>query len=198
MAADKPGPLASRRAAADPGGLPAGDLARLADGRSDFIDFYDREHHRVVVFLMHNGASRQAAEDAMQEAVADAWALVEAGRWAQVASPGAWIRVVALNKYRRSWGPRGALMVLPALDLGGVTGSAEDPADLADSTLFVLQELRGLPAELRAIMAFQLDGFTGPETAGLLGITAQQVRDLRKKARKILRARLAREGRRRT
>ena len=38
-------------------------------------------------------------------------------------------------------------------------------------------------------MAFTMDGFRSPEIASQLGISSQQVRDMRKKARKLLRAR---------
>jgi DNA-directed RNA polymerase specialized sigma24 family protein len=192
MQSDEPGPLAStqeRKTSASH--FPGTDPARLVQVRADFIDFYVREHHRVVVFLINNGASRQAAEDAMQEAIAESWALAESGRWAEISNHRAWVRAVALRKYRRPPGPR----TLPAAVLVPDLAETTDPAGFMDEvtagTLLVREALLALPPALRAVIAFQMDGFSGPETAAYLGITAQQVRDLRKKARKILARRLA-------
>jgi len=58
----------------------------------------------------------------------------------------------------------------------------------------VIDALRSLPPGPQAVMAYNQDGFTGPEIADLLGITQQQVRDRLKKARKILRRRLRAPG----
>jgi len=63
-------------------------------------------------------------------------------------------------------------------------------ADLSVGALVVMDALRSLEPELQAVMAFDLDGFTAAESGGYLGLTDQQVRDRRKKARKILAAKL--------
>jgi DNA-directed RNA polymerase specialized sigma24 family protein len=60
--------------------------------------------------------------------------------------------------------------------------------------MLVQDMLRGLGPRERAVMAYSLDGFKAPEIASELGLTPQQVRDARKKARKILAARLAVPG----
>jgi DNA-directed RNA polymerase specialized sigma24 family protein len=195
MPASEPGPVASRREHRPAAARPR-DLAQLAGIRAGFIDFYDREYRRVVVFLMSNGAVRQAAEDAAQEAFTDAWALTGSGKWPQVTNPPAWIRAVALRKYRRPAGPRVRPMTVPVPGFADTADPGDGLAELTAGTLAVHRALRDLPAGPRAALAFQLDGFTGPETAEQLGITAQQVRDWRKKARKILSRKLAadREG----
>ena len=56
--------------------------------------------------------------------------------------------------------------------------------------MVVMDALPGLEPELQAVMAFDLDGFTAAESRGYLGLTDQQVRDRRKKARKILAGKL--------
>jgi DNA-directed RNA polymerase specialized sigma24 family protein len=56
--------------------------------------------------------------------------------------------------------------------------------------LLVLDALRALEPRERAVTAYHLDGFTGPEIASALRVTDQQARDALKKARKILAARL--------
>jgi DNA-directed RNA polymerase specialized sigma24 family protein len=168
-----------------PGAAPAapGETAEAAP----FIEFYDREYHLVVRFVMNCGASLAAAEDAAQEAFLDAWRLMSVpGKWAIIDDPRGWIRVVALRKY---WRPPGCRKEPQAI-LQPVTPDTGDAGvsqvDLSVGALVVIDALRGLEPELRAVMAFDLDGFTAAESGGYLGLTDQQVRDRRKKARKIL------------
>lgn len=54
----------------------------------------------------------------------------------------------------------------------------------------VLQALRTLDEESRAVMAFHLDDFTTKEIAAALELTEQRVRDVMKKARAALRTAL--------
>ena len=55
----------------------------------------------------------------------------------------------------------------------------------------MLQVLRCLDNESRAVMAFSLDGFTSAEIAAALSITQQRVRDVKRKARTALKRELA-------
>jgi DNA-directed RNA polymerase specialized sigma24 family protein len=190
MQSDEPGPLAQERQSSA-SHYPGTDPARLGQVRADFIDFYVREHHRVVVFLINNGASRQAAEDAMQEAMAESWALAESDRWTEISNHRAWVRAVALRKYRRPPGPRTLPATILVPDLAETGDSAGVVDEVATGTLLVCEALLTLPFALRAVIAFQMDGFSAPHTAAYLGITAQQVRDRRKRARKILARKLA-------
>ena len=161
--------------------------------RAEFIAFYDCEYPRVVVFLIHCGASWHCAEDAAQEAFVEAWTLAERGGWGDIAEQRGWMRTVAFRKYRRPPGPRRCPpLVLPVADCPDAAQSSMDFADLTAETRFVVEVLRSLDPELRAVMAFDLDEFTAGETADLLGLTEQQVRDRRKKARRILAVMLAR------
>jgi RNA polymerase sigma factor (sigma-70 family) len=174
----------------------AGSVAsRKAAELSVFMDFYDREYHLVVRFVMNCGASLAAAEDAAQEAFLDAWKLMSAaGKWVTVDDPRRWIRAVALNKYRRPPGFRKA----PPTILHPVVEDTEDTqvslVDVSASTLHVIDALRSLEPELQAVMAFDLEGFTAAEAGRYLGLTDQQVRDRRKKARKILAGKLGVTG----
>lgn len=156
-----------------------------------FIEFYDREYHLVVRFVMNCGASLAAAEDAAQDAFLDAWKLMSVARkWAVVDDARGWIRAVALNKYRRPPGFRQP----PLTILHPVMADTEDAKisdiDLSVSALYVMDALRSLEPELQAVMAFDLEGFTAGESGRYLGLTDQQVRDRRKKARKILAGKL--------
>jgi RNA polymerase sigma factor (sigma-70 family) len=166
--------------------------AETARVRADFITFYDGEYLRVVFFLIRCGASLQCAEDAAQEAFVEAWTLAERGDWDDIAGQRGWIRTVALRKYRRPPERRRAMpLVLPVAECPDVLQPGRDCADLTAETQFVVEVLRSLDPELQAIMAFDLDGFTTGEVADLLGLTEQQVRDRRKKARRILAVMLA-------
>jgi RNA polymerase sigma factor (sigma-70 family) len=160
-----------------------GDAAMTAM-RGAFIDFYDQQHQALVRFLMNAGASLPVAEDAMQEAFTDAWLLVQSGTWDGVRNPAGWIRVVGLRKYYHQRGRAGREVPVPNIADAPVRGPY--PADLAWEAQCVLTTLHDLPADQRVALAFQIDGFSCRETAEHLGITEQEVRDLRKKARRWL------------
>jgi DNA-directed RNA polymerase specialized sigma24 family protein len=176
------GPLATAGEAA----ALAGD-ARLAKIREDFLIFYDREYHGVVRFVMRCGASLLAAEDAVQDAFVDAWELTaRIDAWTAITEPRGWIRRVALRKYRRPPGKHRRPPTVSVGDLPEMPQPGHSQMDLTDGTLFVVAALRRLAPEMQAVMAFHLDGFTGPQIASQLGITAQKARDVLKAARKIL------------
>jgi RNA polymerase sigma-70 factor (ECF subfamily) len=155
--------------------------------RSAWVDFYDAHYDRVVRFLMHNGASLADAQDAAQEAFSESWTLVndDPGRWQAVSSKAAWIRTVALRRYRRPPGPRrrppAALREIPELPASG-PGHEE----LTIQAHLVLWALQALDEEARAVMAFDLDGIPTADIAGALDIAQQRVRDIKKKARATL------------
>jgi DNA-directed RNA polymerase specialized sigma24 family protein len=75
--------------------------------RSEWIGFYDTHYHRVVRFVMHNGASQADAQDAAQEAFIESWALVSSDpdRWQAITGKAAWIRT-GLAGARRKPGTR--------------------------------------------------------------------------------------------
>lgn len=175
-------------------GRPAiADDARAAEVRAEFLTFYDFEYLHVVRFVMRCGASLQAAEDAVQDAFFDAWALTaRPDAWRAIADPRGWIRRVALRKFRRPPGKHRRLAVIPVGDVPEMPQSGQSHTDLTDETLLVVAALQRLEPEQQAAMAFHLDGFTGPQIAGQLGITDQKARDLLKAARKVLTRELAR------
>lgn len=188
-----PSPGPARGGSADDTSMPgaASAWSKMTAEPVPFIEFYDREYHLVVRFVMNCGASLAAAEDAAQDAFLDAWRLMAVARkWAVVDDPRGWIRSVALNKY---WRPTGSRKT-PLTILRPVMADTEDgeisQVDLSVSALHVIELLRSLEPELQAIMAFDLDGFTAAESGRYLGLTDQQVRDRRKKARKILAGKL--------
>lgn len=84
-----------------PGTPPGTDAVTMARVRDRFLDFVDRDYHRVVRFLMLVGASRQDAQDATQEPFLQGWREVASGRWESIDNPAGWIRAVAWNSHRR-------------------------------------------------------------------------------------------------
>ncbi len=160
--------------------------------RTDWISFYDTHYHRVVRFVMHNGASQADAQDAAQEAFIESWALMSSDpdRWQAITGKEAWIRAVALRRYRRPPGPRRRPLIagdeipdLPAPEPGH--------EELTVQAQLVLQALRALDEEARTVMAFDLDDIPAADIARELDITQQRVRDVKKKARTILKQELA-------
>lgn len=192
MGADdrEPAPLAG--SGAGNGARAGAGAATMGRVRAAFLDLIDRDYDRVVRFLMMAGASTEDAQDAVQDAFAQGWCAVAAGRWESIGSPRAWIRRVAVNAWHR---PPGQKRRQPSLVCGAempdVAVPGECHAELTDQTRIVLATLRTLPEPERIVMALHLDGFTCVEAAFLLEVSDQKARDLLKQARKTLRRNLA-------
>lgn len=165
----------------------ADTIATMA-ARADFLTLLDGEYHQVVRFVMFNGADQDQALDATQAAFTQAWILVRRRpeQWEAVRDRRAWIRTIALRGYRRPPDRRREPPTVPHADPMEACWNGQDPAELTAQTLYVLQTLRDLPQDVRAVMAFHVDGFRPTDIAAELGITDQQARDLLKKGRKIL------------
>jgi RNA polymerase sigma factor (sigma-70 family) len=165
----------------------------LVEMRATWIDFYDAHYHRVVRFVMQDGACLDDARDAAQEAFVESWRLLSSdpARWAAITNKMAWIRVVALRRYRRPPGSRTRPRLAPDAEISDLPSPGPDPGELTVQTQMVLQALRTLDEEARAVMAFDLDDFPTADIAAALEITEQRVRDVKKKARAALKPALA-------
>jgi RNA polymerase sigma factor (sigma-70 family) len=155
---------------------------------TEWTRFYDDHYHGVVRFLMLNGARQADAEDAAGEAFTESYALAarNPGRWQAGKGKPAWIRTVALRRYRRPPGSRRRLLATgdPVPDLPAPEAS---PEDLTVQAQLVLRALLVLDEEARAVIAFDIDGIPPGDIAHELGISQQRVRDIRKRARTVLR-----------
>lgn len=178
--------------------VPSLDLEEL---RLAWIDLYDAHYHRVVRFVMHNGACLLDAQDAAQEAFAESWVLLEQRpeQWLAIATMSGWIRMVALRRYRRPPGSRIRPLVAAGTDIPDLPDPGPGPGQLTVLTQTVLQTLHGLDEQTRTVAAFYLDGFSTDEIARTIDLPGQRVRDVKKKARLALKDALAgrtRRGRR--
>ena len=165
----------------------------LVQMRAAWVDFYDAHYDRVVRFVMQNGACLDDARDAAQEAFVESWTLLSSDppRWVAITNKMAWIRVVALRRYRRPPGPRMRPRLARDAEIPDLPSLGPDPGELTVQTQMVLQALRNLDEEARAVMAFDLDDFPTADIAAALEITEQRVRDVKKKARAALKSALA-------
>ncbi|WP_158715026.1 RNA polymerase sigma factor [Kitasatospora phosalacinea] len=162
--------------------------------RGEFLALLDEAHPRLVRLLMLRGVNRQDAEDAVQEAVLQAWHQVLAGRWETIGNQFGWLRRVTWNVHMRPPGrKRVQPLTVPVAEPPETPSPAPDHADLTAQTLTVLNALAALPEPQRAVLALTLDEATESEIADLLKVTTQKVRDLRKQGRTALRRELARD-----
>jgi RNA polymerase sigma-70 factor (ECF subfamily) len=171
---------------------PAPVSGSLVQVRAEWIGFYDAHFHRVVRFMMHAGASLADAQDAAQDAFTESWKLMnrDPDAWQAIYAKEAWVRTIALRRLVRPPGPRRRPLTAdgPAPDQ---PAPGPGHAELTVQAQAVLQALRGLDRESRAVMAFTLDDFTNAATADALNITQQRVRDAMKKARTALKRQFA-------
>jgi RNA polymerase sigma-70 factor (ECF subfamily) len=160
--------------------------------RAEWIKLYDAQYYRVERFLMLNGATLAEAEDAAHDAFVESWDLLakDPPRWQAVARKAAWIRAVALRKYRRPPGTRKRPLTA-GNEIPDLPAPGPGHAELTAETQLVLRALQTLGKEARAIIAFDMDGIPDADIAAALGITTQRVRDIRKTAKTALKKKLA-------
>jgi hypothetical protein len=82
--------------------VPPLDLEKL---RAAWIAFYDAHYHRVLRFMTLTGADWPDAQDAVQEAFTESWALMERdpGQWMAITGMPGWIRVTLRLTMTTGW-----------------------------------------------------------------------------------------------
>lgn len=149
----------------------------------DFSIFCATEYPRLVRALSLYCGSRDAAEDAAQEALVRA-----CERWSSVAtmtSPGGWVFRVATNQLRTRYRRVGMA--------ARVLASAPHDVDVpdADEMIVVRQAVARLPRRQRqALVLRHTFALNVDETADLMGVSSTAVRSLTHRAISTLRAEL--------
>ncbi|WP_432076562.1 RNA polymerase sigma factor [Streptomyces wuyuanensis] len=149
---------------------------RMVDARFDFARFYTDHIASLTRFVMRLGATPYEAADAAHTAFTEAFP-----QWAQIASPGAWLRTVAARCYLRQTGLRDRPVEnLPDRPGGGCPVAA---VVLKEEEERVYRALHLLPPKQRQVMAWHLDGYSHAEIGRQLGMTAEAVRQNYARAR---------------
>jgi RNA polymerase sigma-70 factor (ECF subfamily) len=151
-----------------------------------FDRWYRREHSRVLAVLAAMSGDIDAAREATDEAFVRAlerWTRVEA-----MASPGAWVHIVALNCLRRSLRRAAVERRL----LGRHRGASLTWDDEPDPGLWAL--VRQLPPRQRTAVVLRYVGdMTEPDIAQVMKVTRGAVAATLSEARAVLASALGRE-----
>lgn len=154
-----------------------------------FASFFRQEYPRVVLYLRKNGASEAEAEEAVQEAMAQAYRA-----WDQIIFHRAWVRKAAFTCFvhqaerARRENPMPELRVLMAARVGPSEG------DRQEEQWRVIAIMRQLPSEQRKVAALFYDGLSLEEIATAVGKPVATVRSLLRHARTRLKKIVQSEG----
>jgi RNA polymerase sigma-70 factor (ECF subfamily) len=154
-------------------------------GHPSFEDFFGAEYPKSVKFLMSAGATFAQAEEAVQEAMFQAYR-----NWARIISPVAWSRKAALHEYYKAIArdKREFELANKPTPAGSVADPTEDTYE-AEEVERARQAIRKLPRAQRDVFALTYDGYEPTEIAAILEKPPATVRSNLREARK----RLARE-----
>ena len=141
--------------------------------------FCRREYPRLVGTLSLYCGDRHLAEELAQEALARA-----CGRWTQVSqmhAPGAWVHRVAINAANSYWRRLRAGHRAQARLESGAALQHEDPDSASD--LALRHAVAGLPERQRTALVLRYFAeMSVPETASVMDVSEQAVRNLTHRA----------------
>jgi RNA polymerase sigma factor (sigma-70 family) len=167
-------------------------LSGLADDRlvdqirqgdeAAFEVVYDRHHRRILAFCRHMLGSAHAAEDAVQQVFASAFASLTAGSSEMKLQP--WLYAIARNRcVTMLRANREQPAVLEDIETVGLAEEVERRADLRE----LLQDLHKLSEDQReALVLYELGDLPQPEIARVLEVEPNKVRSLVFQARSAL------------
>lgn len=155
---------------------------REMDDETRIRTFLQVDYPTVVAGLDLASGSRAAAEDAVHEALARAWARMERGE--RIDSLKAWVTTVATNlvrsRFRRLRAERRARRRLGVEPVGTPGGGTEERLDLR-------RALEGLPERQREVVVVHYYlGFSVAETAEATGTSEGTVKKALHRARETL------------
>ncbi|MBD0710909.1 MULTISPECIES: RNA polymerase sigma factor [unclassified Streptomyces] len=167
------------------------DSAAALPGRKWAEELHQEQYPALVRFLLLNGASWAAAQDAAQDAFTQMCA-----PGLSIAYPRAWLRKVAWRSWvKQTIAPEELCSEPPEPhELTMRWQTPAQAAELDEEIRTVISLLLGLPAKQRAAMAWNLDGFTTEESARAMGTTPAAVRQNLARARAALKAGLGLNG----
>jgi RNA polymerase sigma factor (sigma-70 family) len=142
-----------------------------------FSTFFKREYRAIVGVVMRAGASFEDAEDAVIEAMS-----LAANRFHQLDAPGAWVKTVALRRFKskrvrdREREHRESL------------AATFEPARLdgGDEKRLVQSILDAMPRMQRIVLSLTMDGYSAKEVATEVGSTIETVRSNLRHARRAM------------
>ncbi|MEW2069716.1 sigma-70 family RNA polymerase sigma factor [Streptomyces sp. NPDC007346] len=162
---------------------PLQDAPAPLPGRQLAEALHQEQYPALIRFLLLNGASWTAAQDAAQDAFTQMCA-----PGLSIAHPKAWLRKVAWRSWvKQKIAPEELCSEPP--EPHELTMRWQTPAhaaELDEESRTVINLLRALPAKQRAAMAWTLDGFTTEESARAMGTTPAAVRQNLTRARTAL------------
>ena len=154
-----------------------------------FASFFRDEYRPVVLYLLKSGASGAEAEDAVQEAMIQAYQA-----WDRIRSPRAWVRKAAFSCYLRQKEKvnKETRVADPEALMADHTSPTGD--DHYEERLRVVTLIRRLPAQQRQVAALFYDGLSLAEIAEVTGKPVATVRSLLRHARNRLKEVVHSEG----
>lgn len=176
-------------------------MARVVSGdETAFGQVVARHEAAVFRYACSLTGDAAAAEDALQDAFLSAWR--NAASWRGESTLRAWLLTIARNAvFRQARGRAGEPgEMTPLSELGELAGwgAGHDPAELLrrrEERMLVEESLAALDAADREILVLrELEGFTGEETAQMLGITLAAAKTRLHRARLRFAAELGRRA----
>jgi RNA polymerase sigma factor (sigma-70 family) len=158
--------------------IPGLDLADVST--VEYAMVYQAEKPRLIRYLLHCGASYQAADDAAQHALTTLYV-----KWGNVRNPGPWLRKVAMRELRRA-----SVINECSLEDHDQPLDAQPGPVCIESFLekdIVLSAILQLPLSQRQVFALHFDQFKTSEIAEILQISEDAVRQNLARARARLR-----------
>lgn len=173
-------------------------LARFASGEDEaFVTLVVRHQEPVRRWVRHHVGPRPQVDDIVQETFIAAMKSADAFRGDRSARP--WLFGIAKRRIAREFRQRVAEPEAhePLEDLGlrAGWGDPEAEASRAESIAIVRAGLERLtPAEREVVLLRDIEGFTNPETAEILGLEVNAVKSRLHRARLALMAQIRREA----